>query len=51
MFISRDPVKRASYGISDSLIRYAVGLEDPEDLIADLDNALRSSAARKESGE
>ncbi|MBE0635591.1 PLP-dependent transferase [Candidatus Bipolaricaulota bacterium] len=48
LFISRDPVKRASYGISDSLIRYAAGIEDPRDLIADLDQALNSGAASKE---
>jgi cystathionine beta-lyase/cystathionine gamma-synthase len=27
-------------GISDGLVRYAVGIEDVEDLIADLDQAL-----------
>ncbi len=32
-------VKRAKAGISDSLIRYSVGLEDPADLIADLEQA------------
>jgi cystathionine gamma-lyase len=30
---------RASLGISDSLIRLSVGIEDTDDLIADLDNA------------
>ena len=30
-------------GISEGLIRLSVGLEDPEDLIQDLDGALRSS--------
>ena len=44
VFISLDPEERASSGISDSLIRYAAGIEDPEDLIADLDQALRESA-------
>ncbi|MFC2105508.1 trans-sulfuration enzyme family protein [Candidatus Bipolaricaulota bacterium] len=43
IFISLDPEERASSGISDSLIRYAAGIEDPEDLIADLDQALRES--------
>jgi cystathionine gamma-lyase len=31
---------RASLGISDSLVRLSVGVEDVEDLIADLDQAL-----------
>ena len=34
------PEARAQAGISDSLIRYSVGLEDPEDLMADLDQSL-----------
>jgi cystathionine gamma-synthase len=32
--------ERAAMGIPESLIRYSVGVEDPEDLIADLDRAL-----------
>jgi cystathionine gamma-synthase len=40
LFISLDPEERRAAGISDSLVRYAVGLEDPDDLIADLDQAL-----------
>jgi len=32
--------ERLAIGIKDSLIRYAVGIEDPEDLIADLAQAL-----------
>lgn len=35
------PAERAAMGIPESLIRYSVGIEDPEDLIADLDQALR----------
>nr|CAH7767845.1 unnamed protein product [Callosobruchus chinensis] len=35
------PELRKQLGISDSLIRLSVGLEDPEDLIADLDQALK----------
>jgi cystathionine gamma-lyase len=31
---------RARLGISDSLVRLSVGIEDVEDLIADLDRAL-----------
>ena len=33
--------KRAAIGISDSLVRLSVGIEDADDLIADLDQALR----------
>jgi cystathionine gamma-synthase len=32
--------ERLEIGILDELIRYAVGVEDPEDLVADLDQAL-----------
>ncbi|MCA9134625.1 MAG: PLP-dependent transferase, partial [Planctomycetales bacterium] len=32
---------RQKAGITDSLIRLSVGLEDADDLIADLDTALR----------
>ena len=35
------PEERAAAGIDDGLIRLSVGLEDPEDLIADLDQALQ----------
>lgn len=45
LFIARDPEKRAASGISDSLIRYAAGIEDAEDLIADLSQALDSVTA------
>ncbi len=34
------PEERAASGITDGLIRLSVGLEDPEDIIADLANAL-----------
>ncbi|MDR0710096.1 MAG: PLP-dependent aspartate aminotransferase family protein [Spirochaetaceae bacterium] len=34
------PAERTRLGISDSLIRISVGLEDADDLIADFDNAL-----------
>ena len=37
---SYDPAARAKAGITDSLVRIAVGLEDPEDLIEDLNHAL-----------
>ncbi len=35
------PQERLEAGIPDNLIRLAIGLEDPEDLIDDLDQALR----------
>ena len=35
------PEERARRGISDAMLRLSVGLEDPEDLIADLEQALR----------
>ena len=34
------PNKRTALGIDDSLIRLSVGIEDVEDLIADLEQAL-----------
>jgi cystathionine beta-lyase/cystathionine gamma-synthase len=34
------PRERADAGIDDGLIRFSVGLENPEDIIADLDQAL-----------
>jgi cystathionine gamma-lyase len=35
--------QRATLGISDSLIRLSVGIEDADDLIADLEQALRAA--------
>jgi methionine-gamma-lyase len=29
-------------GIGDNLVRISIGVEDPDDLIADFENALRS---------
>jgi cystathionine beta-lyase/cystathionine gamma-synthase len=34
------PEERAAAGIDDGLIRFSVGLENPEDIISDLDQAL-----------
>jgi cystathionine gamma-synthase len=34
------PEQRKSWGITDSLVRFACGIEAPEDLIADVDQAL-----------
>jgi len=35
------PQERAALGIPEGLVRYSVGIEDTEDLIADLQQALR----------
>ncbi|WP_369789245.1 cystathionine gamma-synthase [Rouxiella sp. WC2420] len=40
------PEARKAAGISDSLLRISVGLEDSEDLIADLEHAFQSAAKR-----
>ncbi len=42
IFISLDPDERRSAGIADNLVRYAAGVEDAGDLIADLQQALDS---------
>lgn len=34
--------ERQAAGLKDNLVRYAVGIEDPEDLIADLERALQA---------
>lgn len=39
------PEARAELGISDAMVRLSVGLEDADDLIADLDRALTSAVA------
>jgi len=38
--------ERAALNITDSLIRLSVGLESEEDLIADLDQALKASVKK-----
>jgi cystathionine gamma-synthase len=40
IFISLDPKERRKAGISDTLVRYALGIEDADDIIADLGQAL-----------
>jgi cystathionine beta-lyase/cystathionine gamma-synthase len=35
------PEQRAAMGIGDNLVRLSVGIEEPEDLISDLDQAIR----------
>lgn len=37
---SLTPEQRAASGVADGLVRYSVGLEDADDLIADLDQSL-----------
>ena len=37
--------ERAHLGISDTLIRLSVGLEDEEDIIADVDQALSAAVS------
>jgi cystathionine beta-lyase/cystathionine gamma-synthase len=40
IFISLDAEERRQAGIADNLVRYAIGVENAEDVIADLDQAL-----------
>jgi len=42
---SMPPEVRAERGITDGLLRFSVGLEDIDDLLADLDQALRNSSS------
>jgi cystathionine gamma-synthase len=42
---SMTPEARRRAGITDSVVRLSIGIEDPEDLIADLDQTLRSLPA------
>lgn len=44
------PEERQAMGIPESLIRYSVGIEDPEDLISDLRQALDHVARTVDSG-
>jgi cystathionine gamma-synthase len=37
---SMTPEARARAGITDGVIRLSIGIEDPKDLVADLDQAL-----------
>jgi methionine-gamma-lyase len=39
------PEERASFGISEGLVRLSVGIEGVDDLIADLDEALETVPA------
>ena len=39
-YFDTDPEERLAMGISDELVRFAIGIEDTDDLIADLEQAL-----------
>jgi cystathionine beta-lyase/cystathionine gamma-synthase len=39
------PEERAAVGISDSLLRLSVGIEAPEDILADISQALDAATA------
>lgn len=41
-----DPDERAAIGIGDGLVRLSVGIEDVEDIVADLDQALSAVTSR-----
>ncbi len=43
-----EPGQRRRRGISDGLVRLSVGLEHPDDLLADLDQALRAATTKVE---
>ncbi len=45
------PETRAAIGISDGLVRLSVGLENPRDLIADLEQAFRAAASRSKASQ
>jgi cystathionine gamma-synthase len=42
--VSMNPELRAKAGINERVLRLSVGIEDPEDLLADLDQALQFKA-------
>jgi len=44
------PAQRAAAGITDGLVRLSVGLENPDDLIADLEQALQVKSAKGVAG-
>ena len=41
------PEQRAEIGIGDGLVRLSVGIEDAEDIMADLDQALHAAVGRR----
>jgi cystathionine gamma-synthase len=44
--VESTPEERAASGIPEALIRYSVGIEDTDDLIADLQQALKHTSAK-----
>jgi len=40
IFFEMGPQRRASMGVADSMVRFSVGIEDTEDLLADFEQAL-----------
>lgn len=42
IYYEMGPERRASMGIDDSLVRFSIGIEEPEDLLADFEAALAS---------
>ena len=44
--VGRSPEQLAAAGIGPGLLRLSIGVEDVEDLLADLELGLRASAAR-----
>jgi len=34
--------RKLALGITDNLVRVSIGVEDPDDLVADFENALRA---------
>ena len=49
--VESSPEEREAMGIPESLIRYSVGIEETEDLIEDLQQALEATAAEIEAAE
>ncbi|MBN1267031.1 MAG: PLP-dependent transferase [Anaerolineales bacterium] len=47
MLISANPEERKASGIPDQLIRYALGIEDAVDILADLEQALQKAASQE----
>jgi cystathionine gamma-synthase len=39
---SLEPLERKAAGIKDNLVRYALGIENPQDILEDLDQALEA---------
>ena len=49
--LSVPPERKQALGITDNLVRVSIGVEDPDDLIADFDQALGRSDAKRHPGE